>query len=676
MAQPRRPKDGQETARLAQPTIVGEAPPPPPATATLAGPDIEQMLDTIFLSPRVVDQRGFEELADSLRGLARDAAAQNRTLLTTTADVDRLSDSLRQATHELHTRLETAARLMPTLEARVQKAEGLIDQTGSQLDDRLREIKAVASDDFKLDRERIAERVRAEVTSVVAKLIEEQIRDGRRRLAESGAAELARVRGELETMTSQATRLREGVARAAEDAARATLERVTNEAASLLERVDQSRGALGAALGAANDRAASIFEQTSQRLADLASDTLADCTKLTKEATCAAETALARTREIAQGVDRSCDAAELRLSSIADREAERVQACSDRAEAAAEVAKAIEGDLREGASKTARGAVLAVREQIGDILAGAHEDLRRAREAALDSIEQAGSNLDDQSRQVRDELDAHAAACVGRLRPLLDEAEEAELSQKATREVMSQLCDQVHTNITELRADLDHAIEQARKRIDHAARGPALLLEAFNAAHARAGEELAGATASLEEFALRAARQHAELLNAAEHVEARLRGLDLTGVASRLAEVLDRNARVEGLAREAAQAAVSADTALKNLESFRAQAEQARRQLGDSIVDGASKIDTLEADIDSLVARIEEARANAHAPVTPLTPALIRQANDLGARLSQIVAQADLMGQGLDELLRLAKARLDKPPGKPSRQGRSPKPDA
>lgn len=674
MAQPRRTREGQEQAQSAQPTTgvnATLAPEPHP------GPDIEQVLDAIFLTPRVVDQRGFEELAGSLRGLARDAAAQNRTLQTTSAEVDRLSDSLRQATQELHARLETAARLMPTLDARVQKAEGLIDQTGAHLDDRLREIKSIASDDFKIDRERIAQRVREEVSGVVAKLIEEQLRDGRQRLVDAGAAELARVRGELDAMTAKAAQARAEIAKAADHAAKAAVERVTNDAASLLERVDQSRGALADALAAANDQAATIFEKTRAGLEDLAVVMSDRCEQIATQARDAAETALARARDFSRGVESSCDAAELRLGAVADRVAERVQACSEQAVEAALAAKAIEGELREGAEKTARTAVLSVREQIGDVLAGAHEDLRRAREAALDTLEQAGSSLDDQARRVRDEITLHTASCVERVRPLLDQAEEASLSLGAAREVIEQINERAGTSIAELRADLDDAIKVAARRIEQASQGPAALIESLHAAHARVGDELAQTAASIEACAQRAARQRFEIAQASEQVESRLRGLDLGVIVARLTEVLERSTRVEALAQDAAQAAAHADTALKNLESYRAQAEHARRQLGDAIVSGASKVDTIEADIDALKARVDAIRAEANAPVSPLTPQMLGQAHELGARLAQIVAQADLMGQGLSELLRQAKAVQDSanaPPAKPAKSHKPAKP--
>src|SRR5262245_56871729 len=110
-----------------------EAAPASSEHAPAALPAVETMLEKVFLTPRVVDQRAFDELASSLRALVHDAAAQGQGLLATTSEVKLLSDQLREATRELQQRVESAARVVPSLDERVGRAEVLLDRTGKEL---------------------------------------------------------------------------------------------------------------------------------------------------------------------------------------------------------------------------------------------------------------------------------------------------------------------------------------------------------------------------------------------------------------------------------------------------------------------------------------------------------------------------------------------------------------
>jgi len=97
--------------------------PPPPANT-----DLDEALDRVFLTPRVVDQRTFDELAGSLRSVAKDAIAQARALAATTGEVKLLGNHLSQATQDLDQRVQTAVRVIPTLDQRIQRAEQLLEQ--------------------------------------------------------------------------------------------------------------------------------------------------------------------------------------------------------------------------------------------------------------------------------------------------------------------------------------------------------------------------------------------------------------------------------------------------------------------------------------------------------------------------------------------------------------------
>lgn len=120
--------------RSHQPSANGTAGPSRIATApgnspAAAGPSStpDQAVDRIFLTPRVVDRRSFEEFSTTLQELIRQAAGHSRLLQSTKADAGTLEGHLRETTKELQTRVEKAAKLLPALEQRVVRAERLLE---------------------------------------------------------------------------------------------------------------------------------------------------------------------------------------------------------------------------------------------------------------------------------------------------------------------------------------------------------------------------------------------------------------------------------------------------------------------------------------------------------------------------------------------------------------------
>ena len=97
------------------------------SSANRGGPttDATATLDEVFLSPRILDRRAFDEYAESLRALIRDASGQGESLRTASTGVEQLRDGLRDATGELSRRLEAAIKVLPTLEQHVKTAERL-----------------------------------------------------------------------------------------------------------------------------------------------------------------------------------------------------------------------------------------------------------------------------------------------------------------------------------------------------------------------------------------------------------------------------------------------------------------------------------------------------------------------------------------------------------------------
>lgn len=74
---------------------------------------IEEILDRVFLTPRVVDQRAYEELAERLKALVKEAASQTAALTTAAGEVRLLIESLRDASKELGDKVVAAERTSP-----------------------------------------------------------------------------------------------------------------------------------------------------------------------------------------------------------------------------------------------------------------------------------------------------------------------------------------------------------------------------------------------------------------------------------------------------------------------------------------------------------------------------------------------------------------------------------
>jgi len=82
---------------------------PPTRSTDSQPPGVEALLDRVFISPRIVDQRTFEEFAGGLRTLVRDASAQEKSLRDAGVEVKVLSDQLRDAARELASRVERSS---------------------------------------------------------------------------------------------------------------------------------------------------------------------------------------------------------------------------------------------------------------------------------------------------------------------------------------------------------------------------------------------------------------------------------------------------------------------------------------------------------------------------------------------------------------------------------------
>jgi ABC-type transporter Mla subunit MlaD len=102
--------------------------------------DPEARADEVFLTPRVVDQGAFDRFGTDLRRLITDAATAGRALLRTGAETDSHLAAMRDASGELRKNIETGARLIPTLDQRIERIdEALASATEADIEARVAE---------------------------------------------------------------------------------------------------------------------------------------------------------------------------------------------------------------------------------------------------------------------------------------------------------------------------------------------------------------------------------------------------------------------------------------------------------------------------------------------------------------------------------------------------------
>ncbi|MCA9287221.1 MAG: hypothetical protein KDA05_01470 [Phycisphaerales bacterium] len=81
-------------------------------------PQASETIEEVFLTPRVLDGRAFEDYSASLTRLIKDASAEGQTLSRTAADVRVLKEQLGEAAGEAQRRLDTAMKVVAALERR------------------------------------------------------------------------------------------------------------------------------------------------------------------------------------------------------------------------------------------------------------------------------------------------------------------------------------------------------------------------------------------------------------------------------------------------------------------------------------------------------------------------------------------------------------------------------
>ncbi|TVQ60477.1 MAG: hypothetical protein EA378_11410 [Phycisphaerales bacterium] len=219
----------------------------------------DAVIEEVFLAPRVLDRRAFEQYAEELKGLIRSASAEQHALAGAAGGIGELRESLREGTGLLQKKIEAAAKLLPGLDERLRAAEALLSK---------------ATDQASLA-ETIERRIEAAVTARVEGLEQRLSATVERLEARALAAE-----AKLEAATARLEQLGEEAAttaaRSAEAATGPVIARAEAAAATLEQKVastERKAGDLQDRFESQGDAALASLEATGQavasRLADL-----------------------------------------------------------------------------------------------------------------------------------------------------------------------------------------------------------------------------------------------------------------------------------------------------------------------------------------------------------------------------------------------------------------------
>jgi hypothetical protein len=633
--------------------------------------ELDALLDGVFVAPRVIDQRAFDELAGALRSIVRDAAAQAVVLESSSVEVKGLGSQLREATQALESRLDTAQRALPALEERVGRAERVLDAAKVELAARVAQIKDHALKDLSID------------DATVFALIEGRAREMARAIAKQAIAEeMAQARAAMATEIQK--QVDACVARVFEAASRA--DDAASRAEGLTQRLDAAAAREREALERVN-AAVAESESTVQRL-----------TGLGEACESRGQSMVSRVSRVVQ----EALEAETSLGAQAASLAERVAT----ARTHAEEARRILDEARERADLVARGAEESTRiaverldaaKRAADAAALSQERTRALAERTLSDVQAtAEATVASAGESLRSAL-ASAAREVGehdllaRLEQRVRDARvadetladalvaAAEHVDRTSREAMTRATADLDSRLRE-RADatIASAIEDAQRRADAVAR---TLADSVASAERQHRDAIASATRDMAERLAAMSASVDALVARAGEVERSTEAFDELRAATDVATLTA--AELRELVAAGEQGEARAEGVRAAFEAARGEADAATRRLGDAIAHGSSRMDALCIALDhmrteyehllsasqeasrmvapvvqELTRRIELARevigADVRAAIDQAVAATIAptttRVREMGDWLTALVTQADQIGRALDRM--------------------------
>ncbi|MCC6428474.1 MAG: hypothetical protein IT435_16855 [Phycisphaerales bacterium] len=542
--------------------------------------DADHIIDNVFITPKVLDRRAFDELSAALRQLVRDAASQGQALHGTAGEVKAMGDSLREATRQLQARLEAALKVAPALDQRVAKAEQIVQ--------------------LAIDRNKLTEHLEASLGQIIdARLAdftrrltaataeqEDRLRLLTTRAAEEIDARRARLQADAEQACEQINQARAKLATEAEGLEQITRSQVDSAAERLAEPIRQAdkRAAdlisrLDAQIETAEDRLRTAREQADLKLANLIDTTARH-----------AETMSRKTQDEVGAVD-------LRLRELVDQAAGRLVTLRTQADRLDEMAASKIREATAELDQRREQLVEQSRRKLEALLEEALPGLeQRVRESADRQINDALNRHEDQllaqDARRNEQLDEHARRLESQAGAMEARAEQAAASaadagaaaadaaMKAGAEVASRLIDlgqgtidSVSASQASLRDQLAHAenslagmVAEIQAQIEPIRRFTQILEPTLDQHVEHFRERLANAGGE-------SVRHLENLCNQASM----LVGVNADGTPAptdgTLASLIDRAAGLyEGVS-----------SAIQRLEELREQADQSRASLGEAI---------------------------------------------------------------------------------------------
>lgn len=210
-------------------------------------PGAEKTVSEVFISPRVIDRRTFEEYSLTLQQLIREASGHGRSLEVTSTEVRTLRETVQSLARDLQVRLDAAGKVLPSLEQRIGRAEHIADSVARLTSDPAR-LEALIRDNLgALVRSQGAEFEAAcerTIQNAIARINERQEQ------LDGATADFERFfeskRGDLERAQAEALRSIETRAATVESIVRKRLDEMVDQA-SEFERRAQARHADAAA---------------------------------------------------------------------------------------------------------------------------------------------------------------------------------------------------------------------------------------------------------------------------------------------------------------------------------------------------------------------------------------------------------------------------------------------
>lgn len=178
--------------------------------ATPADPlerSLHQAVEQVFLSPRVVDQRAFDEFAGQLSKLTKEAGKAGESLAVTHGQVKALNEQLRSLMSDLTSKTDAAIKALPLIEAKSAKVQQLLSHVGNETAiAKARELRDGVAQELLAQRDGLVKQLVAEVREAV---VRQAMDDMQTELRDQLAKQLeASMRGQMhDAMTQMMTPL-------------------------------------------------------------------------------------------------------------------------------------------------------------------------------------------------------------------------------------------------------------------------------------------------------------------------------------------------------------------------------------------------------------------------------------------------------------------------------------